>query len=326
MRNSNTLPGPAGLVGLGLMGRGIAACLLGHGLEVVAYNRTYARAMQARTFIGEALNEAVRRRVLRRADVAGWESRFRVVRTPRDLAGCACVVESVKEDLPLKRRLFGEIESCVAPETVLASNTSSFPLALLQKGAAHPERFVVMHWSEPAWITRFMEIVRNERTSDKAVRRVEALARACGKQPSVLQFDIRGFIANRLMYAFIREACYLADLGVADIATIDRSFRNDTGWWAALAGPFRWMDLTGIQSYGKVMDGLLPELSDCKRIPAVMRRMLASGARGTADHRGFYRYDAQSAKAWEAAWVDFTFDMRRLTAKYERRLAKAGAD
>lgn len=61
------------------------------------------------------------------------------------------------------------------------------------------------------------------------------------------------------MYAMMREACYLVEAGVADIATIDRSFRNDIGWWAALAGPFRWMDLTGIPAYAAVMDGLLPK-------------------------------------------------------------------
>jgi len=311
-----------GLLGLGLTGRGIATCLLGHGCHVVAYNRTRSRAVKARTFIGQALEDAATRKVLKRSRIAGWADRFRVVRSTKGLAGCPFVIESVREDLAIKRRLYDELEAHVAAATVVASNTSSFPIVVLQKKRRHPQRFLIMHWAEPAWITRFLEIVRNEETTDETVRSAEALALRCDKQPSVLQFDIRGFIANRLMYAFIREACYLADLGVADFATIDRSFRNDTGWWSALAGPFRWMDLTGIQAYGLVMKDLLPDLCDSGRIPKVMQEMLTAGATGLSEQNGFYDYDQQTAAAWQQAWVDFTFDIRKLVKKYEARLQR----
>ena len=314
-----------GIVGLGLMGRGIAACLLSHGLRVVGFNRTRERAEKARGFLAEAMEEIVQRRVVPRARVADWEDRFVLARSYACLSDCPFVIESVKEDMALKRRLYREIEACVATDAVIASNTSSFPLTMLQADALHPERFVVMHWSEPAWITRFMEIVRNEKTSDDAVERTRQLGLMCDKQPSFLNFDIRGFITNRLMYAFIREACYLADLGVADVATIDRSFRNDVGWWATLAGPFRWMDLTGIEAYGLVMEGLLPELSSQKELPEIMKRMMAQKARGTANQKGFYPYTKESAAAWEEAWVDFTYDIRKLVRKHEARLRKAGA-
>jgi 3-hydroxybutyryl-CoA dehydrogenase len=314
-----------GLVGLGLMGRGIATCFLGHGFEVVAFNRTASRARKARVAIGEHLREAVRRKVFRRAQVADLERRFKTVRSVAELSACSFVIESVKENLVLKRQLYDELESSLAPNAVIASNTSSFPLTLLQKGWRHPDRMIVMHWAEPAWITRFLEVVRNERTSDETIRRTRAVARACDKQPSILNFDIRGFIANRLMYAFIREACYMADIGVADFATIDQSFRNDTGWWSALAGPFRWMDLTGIQAYGLVMDDLLPELCNSGKLPAVMKKMRAQAAQGIANRKGFYRYNRSTAKAWEKAWVDFTFEIRNLVRKYEARLRKAGA-
>ncbi|MCX7825800.1 MAG: 3-hydroxyacyl-CoA dehydrogenase family protein, partial [Verrucomicrobiae bacterium] len=199
-----------GLVGLGLMGRGIATCFLGHGFEVVAFNRTASRARKARVAIGEHLREAVRRKVFRCTQVADWERRFKTVRSIAEMADCSFVIESVKEDLALKRQLYDQLESSLSPNAVIASNTSSFPLILLQRGRRCPERMIVMHWAEPAWITRFLEVVRNERTAEDTIRRTRAVARACDKQPSILNFDIRGFIANRLMYAFIREACYLA--------------------------------------------------------------------------------------------------------------------
>ena len=140
----------------------------------------------------------------------------------------------------------------------------------------------------------------------------------------MLNFDVRGFITNRLMYAFIREACHLLDAGVADAATIDRSFRNDVGWWATLAGPFRWMDLTGIPAYALVMEGLLPELCHDGKVPQAMKDMMAQGAKGTANRKGFYEYTHQSAKEWEMAWVDFTYDVRRLVDKYQKRLQDVG--
>ena len=267
-KQANQQPTPIGVVGLGLMGRGIAACLLSHGLDVVVYNRTATRVGAARTFIDTALNDLVRRKAARPAQIRSWPDRFHAVRSFKKFDQCAIVIESIKENPALKRRLFDQLEQHVSPAAVIASNTSSLPLMTLQKGRQHPARFVVMHWSEPAWITRFMEIIRNEQTAPETVRQAEQLALRCGKEPAVINFDIRGFIANRLMYAFIREACYLADLGVADIEMIDRSFRNDVGWWATLAGPFRWMDLTGIHSYAAVMEGLLPELANSQETTA----------------------------------------------------------
>lgn len=323
--SDTTAPNPVGLVGLGLMGRGIAASLVSHGLTVVGFNRTPERGRAAQTFIGETLQELVRRGLRTADEISDWEPRFRLVDSVEGLADCPFVLESVKEDLELKRGFYRTLEDCLAPTSVIASNTSSFPLTLLQEQSRRPERFLVMHWSEPAWITRFLEIVRNQRTAAAAVAAAEALGRRCEKQPSVLNFDIRGFIANRLMYAFIREACYLVDAGVADPATVDRSFRNDVGWWATLAGPFRWMDLTGIEAYGLVMEGLLPELSTATDLPEIMKRMRAQHAEGTRNQKGFYPYTPAGAKAWEEAWVDFTYDLRDLITKYETRLREAGA-
>jgi 3-hydroxybutyryl-CoA dehydrogenase len=315
-----------GLVGLGLMGRGIATCLLGHGYEVVAYNRTRSRAQQARQWIAEHLKDAVSRKIFRASQVKDWEERFRIVYSCSGLHDCPFIVESVKEDVALKNRIYDELEDGAAPDVVIASNTSSIPVTVLQEDRTHPERMLVMHWAEPAWISRFMEIVRNEATSPESVRRAEAVCAQCDKQPSVLNFDVRGFIANRLMYAFIREACYLADLGVADTATIDRSFQNDTGWWSALAGPFRWMDLTGIHSYGLVMKDLLPDLCNSGEMPSIMQKMITTEARGISNKRGFYSYDDESAAAWEEAWIDFTYDMRKLMKKYEARLPRPASD
>ncbi len=310
---------PVGLIGLGLMGRGIAACLLSRGLHVVAYNRTARRAREAAGHVSEVLEELARRRVVARSLLRDWKGRFRLAGSVAELAPCAFVVESVKEDLALKRRIYDELERAVGERTVIASNTSSLPITLLQSGRKVPERFIGMHWGEPAEIMRFLEVIPGRRTSPRAVRLTEQLAEICGKEPTVLREDIRGFLSNRMMYAMIREACHLVEAGIADIETVDRSFRNDIGWWAMLAGPFRWMDLTGIPAYLAVMEGLLPKLSNARTPSRIMRDMVASGALGVSNAKGFYPYSKASARRWSKAWVDFTYDIRKLADKYDAR-------
>jgi 3-hydroxybutyryl-CoA dehydrogenase len=125
-----------------------------------------------------------------------------------------------------------------------------------------------------------------------------------------------------MMYAMMREAFHLVERGVASLEDVDRSFRNDIGWWATIAGPFRWMDLTGIPAYAAVMEGLLPELCNTTEVPALMKQMLARGAQGVANRKGFYRYDAESARKWEQAWVEFTYDLRALVEKHNRRIVR----
>jgi 3-hydroxybutyryl-CoA dehydrogenase len=307
---------PVGLVGLGLMGRGIAACLLSRGLEVVAWNRTARRSAEALPHIDEALRELARRRIVTRTAIRGWKRRLHIVDSLAGLAPCRFVIESVKEDLELKRRLYDQVEAAVPARTVISSNTSSLPITVLQAGRKHPDRFIGMHWGEPAQIMRYLEIIPGKATSKRALRLTRQLGEVCGKEPTVLREDIQGFLSNRMMYAMLREACYLVEAGIADVATVDRSFRNDMGWWALLAGPFRWMDLTGIPAYQLVMEGLLPKLRNTTEVPQLMRDMVASGAVGVGNAKGFYRYSKATAQRWEKAWVDFTYDMRRIAEAY----------
>jgi 3-hydroxybutyryl-CoA dehydrogenase len=320
MKRGGAAESTVGIAGLGLLGRGIATCLLANGCSVVGYNRTAKRAKAAVDHVGSALDELVRRRVMPRAKVKDWRERFRLVRSPEEMGSCGFVIESVKEDLGLKREIFAAVEGCVGPDAVIASNTSSIPITVLQQGRKNPARMIGMHWGEPAEITRYLEIIPGARTSKEAIEAARRLGERCGKEPSILNVDIRGFVSNRMMYAMMREAFNLVESGVADLETVDRSFRNDIGWWATIAGPFRWMDLTGIPAYQAVMEGLLPQLSNSKKVPETMRRVVESGATGISNAKGFYKYDKRGAKEWERVWVDFTYDLRKLVEKYERRV------
>ena len=128
--------------------------------------------------------------------------------------------------------------------------------------------------------------------------------------------DVRGFITNRLMYAMLREAFHLVEGGYATPADVDRSCRNDYGYWITFAGLFRYMDLTGIPAYAAVMRDLFPDLDCSKEVPRLMREVVESGALGIANAKGFYNYTPAEARRWEKKFLKFSYEIRALAQKY----------
>ena len=305
-----------GVIGLGLMGQGVATCLLAHGHQVVGYDVDAKKIGETASHARTALAELKKQKVISTASLTTWKSRLHSAADISGLAGCEIVIECVREDIQQKRAIFEQLEKVINKKTIIASNTSSLPITLLQEGRLAPERFIGMHWGEPAQIMRYLEIIPGKATSKGTIRAALKFGVSCGKEPAVLNQDIRGFLSNRLMYAMLREACYLVEAGIADVETVDQSFRNDIGWWALLAGPFRWMDLTGIPAYAAVMEGLLPELSSDSAVPKIMQEQLQRNALGISNQKGFYKYTKDSAKQWERDWVQFTYEMRRLAERY----------
>ena len=128
--------------------------------------------------------------------------------------------------------------------------------------------------------------------------------------------DIRGFITNRIMYAMMREAFFLVENGYATVEDVDRSLRNDLGYWITFAGPFRFMDLTGIPAYLTVMKDLFPELDNTDKPPSLIENLVREGAKGVSNARGFYSYTDESARKWEKLFVQFSYEIRKLAEKY----------
>jgi 3-hydroxybutyryl-CoA dehydrogenase len=312
---------PVGVIGLGLMGTSIIACLLAAGHPVVAITRSLARRRHTRRHLLALLREMKRHRLLSR-DAAGLLKNLQVSEDYSALAHCQVVIESVAEQPEVKQEVFRKIEAVVPPETIIGSNTSAIPVTTLQQGALRPERFLGIHWGEPAHVMRFLEIICGNQTDPRFAERVRVLAEGWNKEPSVVLRDIRGFLTNRCMYALMREAFYLVENGYASIEDVDRSLRNDLGYWITLAGPFRFMDLTGIPAYRMVMKDLFPELCNSKEVPALMQKVVDSGARGVANAKGFYKYTPAQARLWEKRYLRFSYDIRALSLQYAPEGAK----
>lgn len=305
------------VVGLGLLGRGIAACFLGHGFEVVAVDRGAGQHATAREQIGRMIAELIDLGGFDGSLREGWFTRYTAATGFELLKDCSFVVESVTEDPAVKDAAIAAIEAVVDGSAVIASNTSSIPISQLQAHRRHPGRFVGMHWAEPAHATRFMELIRGGQTSDAAFQAAAAMARRLGKEPSLCQRDVPAFIVNRLGYAMYREALHLLETGVADAEAIDTAVRNAVGLWATICGPLRWIDLTGgPELYAAAMQRVLPTLSKADEVPPAMRQLAESGARGIINGRGFYDYTPEQARHWEELYRKHAWRVAALQDEY----------
>jgi 3-hydroxybutyryl-CoA dehydrogenase len=305
----------AGVIGMGLMGTSITACLLMAGHRLYCVESNPVKLQTARHRLLQLLKDA-RAQGLATSSSSNLMKRVTISSEFLGLKTAKIVIESTVEDIEVKRHIIGKIEGVVVSGALIGSNTSAIPVTALQSNAMHPERIIGMHWAEPAHITRFMEIICGKDTSLSNARRAMRFARTWGKEPALLRKDIRGFISNRIMYAMLREAFYLVEGGFASVADIDRSLRNDLGYWITFAGPFRFMDLTGIPAYATVMKDLLPDLSCASEVPRLMQEVVQSGAHGVSNARGFYRYTPAQAKHWEKLFMQFSYQIRGLAEKY----------
>lgn len=306
---------PIGTVGLGLMGSSIATCILAAGHAVTALTNQPEKAGEASARIAGYLQELQEEGILKEAPEAVL-SRLTITSNVKDLRNHSVVIESIIESAAEKKKLYQQLETVLDSKAIIGSNTSAIPVTYLQEGLAHPERVFGIHWAEPAHITRFMEVICGAKSDQALAATVIQLAESWGKEPSLLKKDIRGFITNRIMYAMLRESFYLVENGYATVEDVDRSLRNDLGYWITFAGPFRFMDLTGIPAYLAVMTDLFPELDNSTSVPETMAKLVASGAKGVSNAKGFYPYSEETAKKWEELFVQFSYDIRKLAEKY----------
>ena len=182
----------------------------------------------------------------------------------------------------------------IAPETIIASNTSTFPISQLIKPMTFPNRFVITHFFNPAQLVPLVEIIQHEETSVEAIEITMNLMKKIGKTPVLLKKDIPGFIVNRLQAAIVREALYLVDEGVADAADIDLAVTEGPGFRWAFTGPIKTADYGGLDIWKSVVENLAPELSKSELAPRIIEERISDGKLGTKSGEGIYTYTEQS--------------------------------
>jgi 3-hydroxybutyryl-CoA dehydrogenase len=225
-------------------------------------------------------------------------------------------LECVIELSDIKKDVYGKIEAVVHQDAIIATNTSAIPISELQNFVVHPERFLGVHWAEPSYFTRFMEIICGNRTDVRFAEWVYELAHYWDKEPTMLKKDIRGFVTNRLMYAVYREGLHLVTSGKTTLEDVDKAFRYDVGSWITLMGIFRRMDFMGLKDYHETFKAVFPQFCNDEHIPALMQKMVDTDAQGTRNCLGLYEYTKDEASRWEEAFTLFNADIYRLAARY----------
>ncbi|MBD2703534.1 3-hydroxyacyl-CoA dehydrogenase family protein [Spirosoma sp. BT702] len=303
-----------GVVGLGLMGSSIVAALLIAGHPVKAVAPIPADSLEADERIFNQLKQCEEAGL-----IANAENYWQLLTISEDYAilkSCHVVIECVIEDVDIKSVVYQKITSVVSPDCIVSSNTSAIPISTLQRYVSYPERFLGIHWAEPAFMTRFLEITCGNLTSPEKANHILDLAHCWGKEPTLLKKDIRGFITNRLMYAVYREIFHQLEQGNATPEDLDKAFRYDAGSWMTLMGIFRRMDYSGFKDFDTILNTVFPELSNSTTVPRLMQQMVQQDARGVHNNKGLYPYEGEEGKQWEEAFTRFNLDICQLAADY----------
>jgi len=277
-----------GIVGSGIMGSGIAEVAAASGHEVVLRSRSADGADAMVAALTKSLAKQVEKGKRTDAEAAEISGRVRATTHLGELVDVDLVIESVVEDLTVKRDLFAELDSICKPETILATNTSTLPVVEMAMATGRPDLVCGIHFFNPAPAMSLVEVVRPITASDATVAAAVEFAARCGKEPVEVK-DQAGFIVNALLFPYLNNAVRLYEQGVATKDGIDAAMKGGCGF---PMGPFALLDLVGLDTSLAILDALYDEFRDPNYAPVpLLRRLVASGQLGRKTKKGFYDYD-----------------------------------
>lgn len=276
-----------GICGAGTMGRGIAIATLQAGHAVVLYDLQQHTVDEALANVRAALAKAVEKGKLSSEAAERASAQLQGCSTLDGLAACDLLVEAIVERMDVKHALFTQLEQIVAPTAILATNTSSISIAALASPLQHRDRFVGLHFFNPAHIMKLVEIIRGPETSQATVDLCLSFARELGKTPAVAK-DVPGFIVNRVARNFYNEAQRIVMEGAAEVPQVDTLMKG----LGFRMGPFELMDLIGVDTNLDVTKSQWQQFFlEPRFMPSLLQQQVVdAGATGKKSGRGFYTY------------------------------------
>ena len=278
-----------GVIGCGLMGHGIAQVAAQAGYDVVVREAEQGALDKGLARVKKSLAKLVEKEKLSAEQAEEAGNRLSGTLELADLADCDLVVEAIIEDLDIKRALYKELGALCKPETILASNTSSFPIAEMGAASGRPDRMVGLHFFNPVQLMKLVEVVRTPETSEDAFAEARAFGEAVGKAP-VAAADTPGFIVNRLLVPYMAEAMRLVERGDATVEDVDTAMKLGCGY---PMGPFTLTDYVGLDTTLSILEGWAERYPDDSLFapPQLLKDKVAAGKLGRKTGEGFYTWD-----------------------------------
>ncbi len=276
-----------GIVGSGIMGSGIAETTIESGYKVVLLSRTPESAKMMVETIKASFKKKIDRGNKTEDQSLEDLDRLSVTYEIAALSNCDLVIETVVEDLEVKLRVMRSLDTVCKPSTILATNTSTFPVVELAAATNRAGQVCGIHFFNPATVMKLIEIVRTLVVSEETIQRVCAFALSCKKDAVVVK-DQAGFVVNALLFPYLNNAIKLLERGVATKDDIDTAMKGGCGF---PMGPFALLDLIGLDTALSILNSLYGEFKDPNYAPApLLKRMVSAGMYGRKNKVGFYNY------------------------------------
>jgi 3-hydroxybutyryl-CoA dehydrogenase len=276
------------VLGAGTMGSGIATVATRAGHRTLLYDLTEDQVERGLATVRAFLDKSVRLGRLSAEQGAAASAGISGTTDLKDLSGCDVVIEAVYEDLAVKKELFGELDEIVSETALFQTNTSTLSVTAIASGSRRPERVVGTHYCNPAPLMKLVEVADGRHTADWAHSATREYLRSVGKTVVVTK-DRPGFIVNRFLIPWENNCIRALEAGLGTKESIDAAV---TGVLGHPMGPFRLLDIVGLDIHQQVATRLYEQLREPRFFPPPMvERMVAAGDLGRKTGRGFYTYD-----------------------------------
>ena len=276
-----------GVLGSGIMGSGLMEVIARSGRSVTLRSRTQAAADAALAGLDKSLSKQVKKGRMEEDEKAAVLDRVTVTDHLGDLHDCDLVIESVIEDLGIKKALFHDLEQVLNPDAMIATNTSTLPVVELAMVTERPDKVCGIHFFNPAPMMKLVEVIRPITASDGTIKTALSFAESCGKDAVEVK-DRAGFIVNALLFPYLNNAVKMWEQGTASIDDIDTAMQGGCNF---PMGPFALLDLVGLDTSESILDALYEEFRDPNYAPATsLKRMVAAGHLGRKAGQGFRSY------------------------------------
>ena len=276
-----------GIIGAGTMGNGIAQACAVSGIHVVMVDISDAAVQKGLASVSGSLDRLVKKEKISAADKDAALARIKVSTNYDDLKAGQLVIEAATENYELKLKILKQVDALLAPEVLIATNTSSISITQLAAATGRAEQFIGMHFFNPVPMMALVEIIRGLQTSDDTHAAVKTLSERLGKSPITVK-NAPGFVVNRILVPMINEAFFVLAEGSATAEDIDAGMKLGCN---QPIGPLALADMIGLDVCLAVMDVYLDEFGDSKYRPCpLLKEMVAAGRLGRKTGQGVYKY------------------------------------